>query len=94
VIEDNKYLGVYTDNKHSCCIKIRPEESTLPTEEAQVLQHLQDHAVHVPSLCGGDMIFYAAVCWSSSVKAADANRFNKLIKTAGSVLGFDSGGCV
>jgi len=34
-------------------------------------------------------IFYAVVCWGSRVKAADANRLNKLIRKAGSVLGVE-----
>jgi len=33
------------------------------------------------------VIFYAVVCWGSRVKVADANRLNKLIRKAGSVLG-------
>jgi len=39
-------------------------------------------------------LFYAVVCWGSRVKAADANRLNKLIRKAGSVLGveLESGG--
>ncbi len=32
-------------------------------------------------------IFYAAVCWGEGIKARDANRLNKLIKKAGSVIG-------
>ncbi|TWW65156.1 hypothetical protein D4764_21G0000560 [Takifugu flavidus] len=32
-------------------------------------------------------IFFAAVCWGAGIKAKDANRFNKLIKKAGSVVG-------
>ena len=35
------------------------------------------------------VIFYAAVFQGSRVKAADANRLNKLIKKAGSVLGVE-----
>lgn len=31
-------------------------------------------------------VFFAALCWSSWVRAADAKRLNKLIKKAGSVL--------
>jgi len=37
------------------------------------------------------VIFYAVVCWGSRVKAADANRLNKLIRKAGSVLGVELG---
>ncbi|TWW67365.1 hypothetical protein D4764_02G0004060 [Takifugu flavidus] len=32
-------------------------------------------------------IFFAVVCWGASIKAKDANRLNKLIKKAGSVVG-------
>ncbi|TWW53956.1 hypothetical protein D4764_0170350 [Takifugu flavidus] len=32
-------------------------------------------------------IFYAVVCWGAGIKAKDANRLNKLIKKAGSVVG-------
>ncbi|TWW67116.1 hypothetical protein D4764_02G0001570 [Takifugu flavidus] len=32
-------------------------------------------------------IFFAAVCWGAGIKAKDANRLNKLIKKAGSVVG-------
>ncbi|KAL3047767.1 hypothetical protein OYC64_021860 [Pagothenia borchgrevinki] len=35
------------------------------------------------------VIFFAVVCWGSGVKTADANRLNKLIRRAGSVLGVD-----
>ncbi|KAI3359139.1 hypothetical protein L3Q82_002595 [Scortum barcoo] len=33
-------------------------------------------------------IFFAAVCWGSSIRASDTNRPDKIIKKAGSVLGF------
>ncbi|TWW59308.1 hypothetical protein D4764_06G0008380 [Takifugu flavidus] len=33
-------------------------------------------------------IFFAVVCWGAGIKAKDANRLNKLIKKAGSVVGF------
>ncbi|KAI3355030.1 hypothetical protein L3Q82_017846 [Scortum barcoo] len=33
-------------------------------------------------------IFFAAVCWGSSIRASDTNRLDKIIKKAGSVLGF------
>ena len=40
------------------------------------------------------VIFYAVVCWGSRLKAADANRLNKLIREAGSVrTGVVRGGC-
>ncbi|TWW62767.1 hypothetical protein D4764_04G0014140 [Takifugu flavidus] len=32
-------------------------------------------------------IFFAVVCWAAGIKAKDANRLNKLIKKAGSVVG-------
>ncbi|TWW73441.1 hypothetical protein D4764_15G0008350 [Takifugu flavidus] len=32
-------------------------------------------------------IFFAVVCWGAGIKAKDANRLNKLIKKAGSVIG-------
>lgn len=32
-------------------------------------------------------IFFAAICWGSSIRANDSKRLNKLIKKAGSVLG-------
>ena len=31
--------------------------------------------------------FFAAICWSSSIRASDSKKLNKLIKKAGSVLG-------
>ena len=34
-------------------------------------------------------IFYAVVCCDSRLRAADANRLNKLIRKAGSVLGVE-----
>ena len=33
------------------------------------------------------VIFYEAVCWSSSISAADRRRLDKLIKKAISILG-------
>ncbi|KAK3534430.1 hypothetical protein QTP86_015221, partial [Hemibagrus guttatus] len=35
------------------------------------------------------IIFCAVVCWGSRVKTADANRLNKLIREAGSVIGVE-----
>ncbi|KAK3558139.1 hypothetical protein QTP86_009861 [Hemibagrus guttatus] len=35
------------------------------------------------------VIFCAVVCWGSRVKTADANRLNKLIRKAGSVMGVE-----
>ena len=32
-------------------------------------------------------LFFAVVCWGSSIGAGDTNRLNKLIKKAGSVIG-------
>ena len=32
-------------------------------------------------------IFFAAVCWGSSIRASDTKRLDKIIKKAGSVLG-------
>ena len=32
-------------------------------------------------------LFFAVVCWGSSIRASDTNRLNKLIKKAGSVIG-------
>ena len=32
-------------------------------------------------------IFFAAVCWGSSIRASNTNRLDKIIKKAGSVLG-------
>ena len=31
--------------------------------------------------------FFAVVCWATEIKANDANRLNKLIRKAGSVVG-------
>ena len=33
------------------------------------------------------VLFFAVVCWGSSIGASDTNRLNKLIKKAGSVIG-------
>ena len=33
------------------------------------------------------VIFFAAVCWSSSIRASGTNRLDKIIKKAGSVFG-------
>jgi len=40
-------------------------------------------------LAVASITFYAVVCWGSRVKAADANRLNKLIRKAVSVLGVE-----
>ncbi len=32
-------------------------------------------------------IFYAAICWGQSVRVRDANKFNKLVRKARSVIG-------
>ena len=33
------------------------------------------------------VLFFAAVCWGSSIRDKDVKRLNKLVKKAGSVLG-------
>ena len=33
------------------------------------------------------VLFFAVVCWGSSIGASDTNRLNKLIRKAGSVIG-------
>ncbi|KAI3356958.1 hypothetical protein L3Q82_003595 [Scortum barcoo] len=39
------------------------------------------------SVVASAAIFFAAVCWGSSIRASDTNRLDKIIKKAGSVLG-------
>ena len=60
--------------------------SRLP-EEAELLQRGEQEVVHLLPVCRCQSLFYAAVCWGSSIGAANTNQLNKLIRKAGSVIG-------
>lgn len=55
--------------------------SRLFPEETQILQ-----CVFYQSVVGS-AIYFAVVCWGSSISVRDANRINKLIHKVGAVIG-------
>jgi len=90
IVEEYKYLGVHTDNKMDWT-----KNTEALYKKGQSLQRLRSFTVCKTMLqifyhsVVASVIFYAVVCWGSRVKAADANRLNKLIRKAGSVLGVE-----
>ncbi|KAK0152303.1 putative RNA-directed DNA polymerase from transposon X-element [Merluccius polli] len=85
VVEDYKYLGVVIDNrldwKSNTKAVYKKGMSRLFPEEAEIFQRVQQDSVVASA------IFFAAVCWGSSIRASDTNRLDKIIKKADSVLG-------
>jgi len=74
IVEEYKYLDVHIDNKMDWT---KNRGSVQERSESPVFSVV------------ASVIFDAVVCWGSRVKAADANRINKLIRKAGSLLGVE-----
>ena len=91
-MDEYKYLGVHIDNKldwtkntdavfkkgQSCLYFLRRLRSF---NVCRTMLQMFYHSVV------SSVILYAVVCWGSRLQAADANRLNKLVRKAGSVLG-------
>ncbi len=93
IVESYKYLGVHLDNKLNW-----KENTGVLLKKAQsrlfFLRKLRSFDLS-PRLLGvfyesilASVLFYAVLCWGGSIPIEDRNRINKLIKRAGSVIGF------
>uniref|UniRef100_A0A1A8PFW7 Reverse transcriptase domain-containing protein n=1 Tax=Nothobranchius pienaari TaxID=704102 RepID=A0A1A8PFW7_9TELE len=92
IVEDYRYLGVHLDckldwTKNTNAIFKKGQSRLF------LLRRLRSFNVGRKMLTMfyhsvlESVVFFAVVCWGSGVKIADANRLNKLIRRAGSVLG-------
>jgi len=94
IVKVYKYLGVHIDNKMDWT---KDTDAVYKKGQSHLyfLRRLRSFNVCKTVLqmfyhsVVTSVIFYAVVCWGSRVKAADANRLNKLIRKAGSVLGVE-----
>ena len=90
--EDYKYLGVVTDNRLDWKSKIEAVYKK-GMSRLYFLRKLRSFNVCSKMLeifhqsTVASVIFFAVVCWGSSIRASDTNRLDKIIKKAGSVLG-------
>ncbi|KAM3860331.1 chondrolectin [Diretmus argenteus] len=92
LVQSYKYLGVHLDNKLDWS-----EDTGAIYKKGQsrlyFLRRLRSFDVRGPMLNAfhqsvvASALFFAAVCWGSSIKAADTNRLDKLLRRAASVLG-------
>jgi gmma-aminobutyric acid receptor subunit gamma len=91
-VEDYKYLGVvignrldWASNTDAVCKKGMSRLYFLrKLRSFNVCSKMLETFYH--SVVAG-AIFFAAVCWGSSIRASDSNRLDKIIRKAGSVLG-------
>ena len=92
-MESYKYLGVHLDNK------LNKENTGVLVKKAQsrlfFLRKLRSFDIS-PRLLGifyqgilASVLFYAVLCWGGSIPIGDKKRINKIIKRAGSVIGFN-----
>ncbi|KAI4881116.1 hypothetical protein NFI96_026359, partial [Prochilodus magdalenae] len=91
-VDSYKYLGVHLNNKLDWSVN-----ATALHKKGQsrlyLLRRLRSFGVQGALLrtlfdtVVASAIFYGVVCWGSSISTADRKRLNKLLKTAGSVLG-------
>ncbi|KAI3371529.1 hypothetical protein L3Q82_024120 [Scortum barcoo] len=91
-VEDYKYLGVVIDNR----LDWKSNTEAVYKKGMSRLYFLRKlRSFNVGSRMleifyqsvVASAIFFAAVCWGSSIRAGDNNRLDKIIKKAGSVLG-------
>ncbi|KAM4544613.1 delta-sarcoglycan isoform 2-T2 [Odontesthes bonariensis] len=91
-VEDYKYLGVvignrldWASNTDAVCKKGMSRLYFLrKLRSFNVCSRMLETFYH--SVVAG-AIFFAAVCWGSSIRASDSNRLDKIIRKASSVLG-------
>ena len=93
---DYKYLGVYLDNKLNWA---RNTEALYKKGQSRLyfLRRLRSFNVcrkmlqmFYESVVAGAFLF-AVVCWGSGLRASDANRLQKLVKKASSIVGVELG---
>ena len=91
-VEDYRYLGVVID------IRLDWKSNTEAVYKMEMSRLFFLRKLRSFNVCSkmleifhqsvvASIIFSVAVCWSSSIRASDTNRLNKIIKKAGSVLG-------
>ena len=92
VVEDYKYLGVHLNNR----LDWRTNTNAVYKKGMSRLYFLRK--LRSFNVCSkmleifyqsvmASAIYFAVVCWGSSISARDASRINKLIRKAGSVMG-------
>ncbi|KAF7658811.1 hypothetical protein LDENG_00007680, partial [Lucifuga dentata] len=81
LVQSYKYLGVYLDSKLDWSVNTeaiyRKSQSRL-----YFLRRLRSFGQSVV----GSALFFAVICWGSSIKATDASRIDKLLTKAGERL--------
>ena len=91
IVDEYKYLGVHIDNK----LDWTKNTEAVFKKGQYFLRRLRSYNVCRTMLqmfyhsVVSSAIFYAVVCWGSRLTAVDANRLNKFVRTAGSVLGVE-----
>ena len=91
-VEDYKFLGVHLDNR----LNWKTNTEAVYKKGMSRLYFLRK--LRSFNVCSkmleifyqsvvASALFFAVVCWGSSIGAGDTNRLNKLIKKAGSVIG-------
>ncbi|MPV02341.1 DUF1891 domain-containing protein [Escherichia coli] len=92
MVEDYKYLGVSIDNR----LNWKTNINAVYRKGMSRLFFLRKlRSVHVCSKMlemfyqsvVASALYFAVVCWGSSIGAGDTNRLNKLVKKAGSIIG-------
>jgi len=89
VVEDYRHLDVHLNNRldwTSNTNAVYKHEQTVFPAEAQILQCEQILEIVYQSVMAS-AIYFAVVCWGSSISARDDSRINKLIRKAGTVIG-------
>lgn len=96
VVQSYKYLGVHLDNRLEWSGNM---DAVYKKGQSRLyfLRRLRSFDVCRTMLnmfyqsVVASVIFFAVVCWGQGIKAADANRLDKLIKKAASVIGIGMG---
>ena len=91
-VQSYKYLGVHLDEKLDWALNT---DAVYKKTQSRLffLRRLRSFDVCSQMLhmfyqsAVASVLFYAAVCWGSSIRDKDVKRLNKLVKKAGSVLG-------
>ena len=96
IVEDYKYLGVYIDNKLDWA---KNTEALYKKGQSRLyfLRRLRSFNICRTMLrmfyesVVASAFMFAVTCWGCRLKAADANRLNKLIRRARDVVGLELG---
>jgi len=94
IVEEYKYLGVHIDNnmdwtKNTEALYKKGQSRLYFLRTLRSFNICKTMLQMFYHLVVASIIFYAVVCLGNRVKAADANRLNKLIRKAGAVLGVE-----